>query len=461
MSLTTELLQPEITELLREGKYRELRDSLRGLEAHDLAELLDAAEPAEAVVLFRLLPRDRAGDAFAELDADDQQRLLEEFGDERALRIIESMEPDDRVALLDEMPPEVARRLILALSPKNRRVTQQILGYPAESVGRLMTPEYVRLRAEWTVARALEHIRRYGKDAETVHWVFIVDARGRLLDDLHIRKLLLADPDDTIQSLMDDKFLSVDAHADQEEAVALMNDYDRTALPVIDPTGVLLGIITYDDIADIAELEATEDIHKLGGVEALDLPYMQTGLVDMLRKRGIWLAVLFVVQVLTIGIMSAFDEQLEKAVILAVFVPLIISAGGNTGTQAASLLVRALALREIEPGAWKSVLRRELVTGLCLGAALGLLGFLVVTILHLTGIATHHEHWRIGLAVGCAVTGIVTWAALVGSGFPLLLDKLKLDPATISSPLVATIMDVSGIVIYFIVAVSILTGTVL
>jgi len=458
---TIQLLEPEIRELLEAGRYRELRESLRDLEPHDVADLLCALDAQGAAVAFRILPREMATAVFAELEPDDQERLIGEMGDERAVRVIDAMEPDDRVALLDELPPEVARRLIAALSPEQRRITRRMLGYDAESVGRLMTPEYVRIRPEWTVGRAIEQIRRYGKDAETVHWVFVIDDRGRLIDDLHIRRILLADPERTIRELMDDRFVSVEATEDREEAVIKMADYDRSALPVVDAGGVLLGIVTYDDIADVAEAEATEDIQKLAGLEHLDLPYLQTSLGVMLRKRGVWLAILFLFQVLTIGVMSAFDDQLERAVILALFVPLIISAGGNTGTQAASLLVRALALRELEPGLWKRVLRRELVTGLCLGAGLGLMGVGVVLGLDLAGVAPHPHAWRIGLVVGLSVLAIVTWATSIGSAFPLILERLGLDPATISSPLVATLMDISGIVIYFAVALALLSGSVL
>jgi len=461
VSLTTQLLEPEVRELLAAGSYRELRESLRDLEPHDVADILRALESEDGAIAFRILPRDLATEVFAELEPDDQEKLIAEMGDERAIRVIDAMDHDDRVALLDEMPPEVARRLILALSPENRRVTQRMLGYEAESVGRLMTPDYVRVRPEWTVDRALEQIRRYGKDAETIHWVFVVDERGRLVDDLHLRRILLAGPETPIRELMDDRFVSVSATDDREEAVIKMADYDRSALPVVDAGGVLLGIVTYDDIADVAEAEATEDIQKLAGLERLDVPYLQTSLAVMLRKRGVWLAVLFLFQVLTIGVMSAFDEQLERAVILALFVPLIISAGGNTGTQAASLLVRALALRELEPSLWKRVLRREVLTGLALGAGLGAMGFGVVLGLDLVGVAPHEHVLRIGLVVGLSVVAIVTWAASIGSAFPLILERLGLDPATISSPLVATLMDVSGIVIYFVVALALLSGSVL
>ena len=248
---------------------------------------------------------------------------------------------------------------------------------------------------------------------------------------------------------------------DREEAVRLMARHDRSAMPVVDGLGLLIGIVTYDDIADVAEIEATEDIHKLGGLEALDAPYLSTRLVEMLKKRAGWLAGLFMMQLLTIAVMGFFDGALEKAVILALFVPLIVSSGGNTGTQAASLLVRALALDHVEPGDWRKVLGREVVTGLVLGTLLGALGLATVVGCDLVGLAESAYPWRVGFVVGTAVVGIVLWGSIAGSALPLLMQRIGLDPAASSSPLVATIMDVSGLTIYFAVAVVVLRGTLL
>lgn len=461
MDPTAELLIPDLRELLAESRYRELRDALRGLDPHDVALILAELETPEAALAFRLLPRDESADVFSDLAPEFQQAILAALGSGRAWRVVEDLSDDDRASLLDELPSEVSKELLRQLSPETRQQTKQILGYPSESVGRLMTMDYVRLRPNWTVQQSLEHIRIFGKDAETLHWVYIIDDEYRLIDDLHIRKLLVSEPDTLIEELMDDRYLALNAADDQEEAVRIMADYDRSALPVIDGRGILLGIVTHDDIVDIAEIEATEDIHKLGGIEALEAPYTSTKLTTMLKKRGGWLAGLFIFQVITIGVMSFFDGQLEKAVVLALFIPLIISAGGNTGTQAASLLVRALALRQVEPNMWKRVLIKELGTGLALGLALGVLGYLVVVGLHHAGVATSEHYERIGLTVAVATLAIVVWAVVIGSMFPLLLDRMKLDPATISSPLVATLMDVSGILIYFTAALVILSGTVL
>jgi magnesium transporter len=456
------LIAPEIRQMIERNQWREVRDALATLEPADVADVIDGIEPIEeAAVAFRLLPRDLSGEVFAYMPPEHQERMLTLLGEQRALQVIESMRPDDRVAVLDELPGEIAHSLVRRLSPEQRKVTQAILGYDENSVGRLMTPDYVRVKPSWNVARALDHIRRYGKDAETVHWVFVIDEGGKLIDDIHIRSLLLADPARTIESLMDKEYLTLHATDDREEAVRMMNKYDRTALPVIDSKGLLIGIVTVDDVADVAEAEATEDVHKLGGLEALDQPYMATSFGQMVQKRGIWLAGLFMLQLFTIGVMSAFDEQLDRAVVLAVFVPLIISSGGNTGTQAASLLVRAIALGEVSFSDWWHVVSKELRTGLVLGSALGVLGVLTVLGLDLAGLVQSGHAGLLAFTVGTAVVGIVIWGTLIGSLLPIMLQRLGLDPATSSSPLVATLMDISGLTIYFVIAVLVLRGTLL
>lgn len=448
MNPTSQLLLPELSELILQRQFRALRESLSGVPPVDVADMLGELPLEQAAVCFRLLPRDEAGDVFAELDADLQTDLIDQLGDIRSRQAIEALEPDDRARVLDELPTEVAKRLIASLSPATRRETQAILGYDYEMVGRLMTPDYIHVRPEWTVARALEHIRKFGRDAETVHWIFVIDSKHRLVDDLRIRELLLADPNAEIRSLMDNTFQSLNAQDDREEAVRMMARYDRTAMPVIDSRGVLLGIVTHDDVADVAEEEVTEDIQKQAGMEALAKPYMQTGLLEMVKARGIWLCVLLLLQVLTIGVLDMFQTRLEEAVILVSFIPLIISSGGNTGTQAASLLIRAISLEEIEHRDWTSVIVRELQTGLILGLTLGLLAFTVVVGLDAIGVATDARAAAVGLTVGISILAIVVWGVTIGSMFPIALDRIGLDPATISSPLVATLMDVSGLVIY-------------
>ncbi len=455
------LLVPDLQRLIDDRAYRAIRDALCLIEPADVADLIESLPSESAAIAFRVLPRELAADTFSQLEQSAQESLLEELGTERSARLIESMYPDDRAAMLDELPVEVSTKLIARFSPENRKITQAILGYAPDSVGRLMTPDYVRVRKEWNITHALEHIRRYGRNAETVDWVFIIDHEGTLIDDIHIRELLLANPDSLVEDLMDHEFVALYANDDREEAVKMMARYDRTALPVVDSLGLLVGIVTVDDVADVAEEEFTEDVQKLGGMEALDSLYTAASIFEMYRKRGGWLAGLFLIQIFTISIMAFFDEALDKAVVLAIFVPMIIASGGNTGTQAASLLVRAIAVEDIHLNQWWRIMRKELLTGLCLGLTLAALGIVVVWSLAQTPMLDTPHLWPLALTVGGAVFIIVIWGTLIGSMFPLFLERLGMDPAASSSPLVATLMDVSGLTIYFIVAMVLLRGTIL
>ncbi len=460
MNPTAELIQPEIEELVREGAYSELRAALKGIPPADVADIVSSLEPDQAAVCFRFLPRDEAGEAFAYLTPEFQEELVGKLGDS-ALRVIEGMDADDRVRLLDELPPEVAQRLIASLTPEDRKVTQAILGYPVGSVGRLMTPDYVRLLPGWTISHALDHIRKHGRDAETLNVVYVVDEHGVLIDDIRIRLVLLAPLDSTVESLMTRQFVALRADEPQEEAVRAMGRYDRSALPVVDTRGALVGIVTADDVADVAEEEATEDIHKLGGVEALEQSYSSTGHVEMFKKRGVWLSALFVGQTITILVLGSFQDELDKAVVLTLFLPLVISCGGNSGSQAATLITRALALGEVSPADWWQIMRKEIVAALMLGVTLSAFGFVCVEFFTGIGAAkTSHSH-VLGAAVSAAIASVVVWGITLGSMLPLVLRKLKVDPATASSPMVATLMDASGTLIYLGISILLLSGTIL
>lgn len=460
MTPTAELIQPEVAELVREHAYSELRAALEGIPPADVADIMLSLGPDERAVCFRFLTRDDAGEVFSYLEPEVQEELIAKLGD-AALRVVEGMDPDDRVRLLDELPTEVAQRLIASLSPEDRKQTQAILGYPPESVGRLMNPDYIRLKPEWTIGHALEHIRKYGNDAETINIVYVVDDLGVLIDDIRLRSLFLANPEETVASLMNQNFVGLRADQDQEDAVRMMARYDRIALPVTDSRGVLLGIVTADDVADVAEAEATEDIQKLGGVEALEQPYIHTGPIEMFRKRGFWLSALFVGQTITILVLGRFQDQLDRAVVLSLFMPLVMSCGGNSGSQAAALITRALALGEVSPKDWHRIVRKEIVSALMLAAVLGFLGFLCVEAFARTGVAKTPHIFPLAMAISFAVGLVVMWGTLLGSMLPLLLRRLGFDPATASSPMVATLMDASGTLIYLGIAVLILTGTVL
>ena len=461
MNPVAELLQPEVQELIREKRFTELREALHLVAPADVADILAGLAAGETAAGFRVLLHDDAARVFSYLDAERQEALIKALGAEESLKVVEEMRPDDRVRLLDELPAEVAQRIVGSLSPEERKRTQAILGYPHGTVGRIMTPDYIRVRPDWTIAQVLEEVRRHGRDAETINVLYVVDNDGRLIDDMRLRQVLLADPGQTVESLMTRSFISLKADQDQEEAVRAMARYDRIALPVVDSRGVLVGIVTADDVADVAEEETTEDIQKLGGMEALDEPYMEAGAREMYTKRGFWLGALFLGQSVTILVLSGFEQQLERGVVLMLFLPLVISCGGNSGSQAATLLTRALALHEIGPGDWFRVVRKELVSGLLLGLTLGALGVACVHFWHAMGRAHTEFPLQLSLTVGAAILGVVMWGTVAGSLLPLVLRRSGFDPATASSPLVATLMDASGMLIYFAVAIVMLRGTLL
>jgi magnesium transporter len=477
---TAELIQPEIVELVRDGAYSELRSALHGIPFADIADIITSLEPDQRAVCFRFLTRDDAGEVFAYLSPEMQEELVLRLGDKDTVRVVEGMDPDDRVRLIDELPPECAQKIVASLNPEDRKTTQAILGYPPKSVGRLMNPDYIRLMPDWTVQQALDHLRKFGRDAETINVVYVTDDKGVLIDDLRLRQLFLADPSATVESLMNRNFVALRADQPQEEAVRIMSRYDRVALPVVDSRGILLGIVTSDDVADVAEEEATEDIQKMGGMEALDEPYSSISMWRLLKKRGGWLAALFLGELLTASAMQYFDAEIEKAAVVALFLPLIISSGGNSGSQASTLIIRAMALGEITLRQWWWVLRRELACGLLLGVFLGAIGLFRIHLwqwLHLYNydsnekyikpdshvIAYNHPglYHSIALTVGVALIGVVLWGTLCGAMLPFILRKCRLDPATISAPLVATLVDVTGLIIYFLTAMLILKGTLL
>ncbi|MCC6322611.1 MAG: magnesium transporter [Phycisphaerales bacterium] len=465
MTPTAELIQPEVQELVHDGAYSELRAALKGVPSADVADILASLEPDQAAVAFRFLPRDDAGEVFAYLEHELQEQLVLKLGDS-ALRVIEGMSADDRVRLLDELPAEVAQRLITSLPTEERRQTQAILGYPPGSVGRLMTPDYVRVKPDWTVQYALEHIRRYGKDAETINVVYVVDDKGVLIDDVRLRSLLMADPASVVESLMTRNYVVLRADQPQEEAVRAMSRYDRVVLPVVDSRGVLLGIVTVDDVQDVAEEEATEDIQKIGGVQALEEPYITMPVLGLVKKRAPWLALLFMSELLTTTALGYFEGEIAKAAVLATFIPAIISSGGNSGSQASTLVVRALALQEIRLIDWARVLLRELQCGLILGGMVGLIGFIRINIWGRLGLfsadSPEANHYLVlAVAISTTLVGVVLWGSIMGAMLPFILKRCRLDPAASSTPFVATLVDVTGIIIYFTIAITVLSSTIL
>lgn len=468
MNPTAALLEPEVVELIRARSFAELREILHSLPPADVADILSQISPEEAAIAFRVLPRPDAGEVFAYMSPERQEELIRKLGDSGeggAVALVEAMDPDDRVRLLDELPSEVAQRIVNSLSPEERRRTQVILGYPPKSVGRLMTPDYVRVRPEWTVARALEHVRRWGRDAETINVVYVIDPQGVLIDDLRLRQLIVAEPDQTIESLMNRQFVALRADQPQEEAVELLLKYDRVALPVVDSNGVLLGIVTHDDLADVAQREATEDMQRMAAVAVLEEPFMSASVWQLFSKRAPWLALLFMSELLTSNAIGFFEEEIQRAAILAAFIPAIISSGGNSGSQAATLVIRSLGLKEIGLGDWFRVLRREFAVAMLLGLLIGLIGLARINLFGVMGwfrdpnVADHF--FMLGLTIGVSLLGVVLWGSIMGAMLPFIMKRLGFDPAGSSTPFVATLVDVTGIVIYFTVAILILSTTLL
>jgi magnesium transporter len=454
--MTTELSPPEIAAALESRDFAVVRKTIAKLYPTDVADVIEELDEEQRAILFRLLPKDRAADTFEHLTAETQEGLLKALGRGQVAAILNDMSPDDRTALLEELPAAVTRQLLALLSPDERKIAVQLLGYPEDSVGRLMTPYVLAVGPDWTVQQALDHIRRHGEDSETINVISVVDDQGRLIDDLRIRRLLLADPDVRISELADGNFVALKATDDQEEAVRVFSEYDRVAFPVIDSGGSLLGIVTVDDVLDVAEEEATEDIQKIGGMEALDQPYMQASFATLFRKRAIWLVLLFLGQLLTLNAINHFSDQIAQAIFLIVFVPLVISSGGNSGSQAATLVVRAMALDEVNLGDWWKVLRREIFFGLTLGLILAAIGAGRIWLGSNLG-ESFGESWGVvAIIVGSSLIGVVIWGVLIGSMLPFILRRLGADPATSSTPFVATIVDVTGLIFYLAVATFIL-----
>ncbi|HWL51293.1 MAG TPA: magnesium transporter [Chthoniobacteraceae bacterium] len=461
------LIQPEIRALINEGNFHDLKQIFVDWAPVDLAELIADLPEEERVVIFRLLPSELATETFEYLDLESQQHLLRAMGQGEVVAVLNAMSPDDRTAFLEELPSNVVTQLLRLLTPEERAIAQSLLNYPEESVGRLMTPDFLAVRDEWTIGEVLDYIRVHGKDSETLNVIYVVDEKGRLVDDLRISRLLIKPLEMKIAEIRDENFVALSVNDPQREAVEAFKKYDRSTLPVLDGRGVLVGIVTIDDVIDVAEEETTRNIQKLGGTEALDEPYLSTSILEMVHKRGTWLVVLFLGQLLTATAMGYFESAIEKTVLLSLFLPLIISSGGNCGSQASTLIIRAMAVGEVRLRDWFRVMRKELAAGLMLGLMLGSLGFLRIMVWsvgseRISGTSVYGPHaFLLALVVGMSLIGVVMWGSISGSMLPFVLRRLGLDPATSSVPFVATLVDVTGVVIYFSVAVYILRGTIL
>ena len=456
--MITELIKPEIIELIQERQFTDLKEVLIDWTPADIADLILSVPVEEQVFIFRLLPKELAADVFEYLDFDTQVSFIRGMSGEKVAEILNEMSPDDRTALFEEMPSNVVKQMIAYLSTDEKKVAQQLLGYPENSVGRLMTPDYIAVSEDVTVQQTLDYIRIHGKDSETLGVIYVTNKKGNLIDDIKIREFLLSPLETKVTDLMDGNFVHLNVNDDQEAAIEVFKKYDRTALPVTDGAGILVGIVTIDDILDIAEEEATEDIHKIAAIQALEDSYPSTTILQMIKKRAGWLSILFISEMFTATAMGFFEHEMAQKLILVIFIPLIISSGGNSGSQASTLIIRALALGEIKLKDWFYVFRREIISGALLGIILSIIGFLRISIWQATA-GTYGGSWMlVAFTVSFSLIGVVTWGSLIGSMLPIILQKLGFDPATSSAPFVATLVDVTGIIIYFSVANIILIG---
>lgn len=455
------LIQPEIQELIAQRNFTTLREVFSDWLPEDLAELIADIPKQDTAIIYRLLPQKLAATTFEFLEADVQTSLLEALSQEQVALILNDMSPDDRTALLEELPLPVTTHLLGLLSHEERIIAQMLLAYPEGSIGRLMTPDFIDIKVEWTVQNVLNHVRQHGHDRETLNVLYVTNDDGKLLDDIRIREFLLSPLDATVADLMDEQFVALSAMDTEAVAVQMFKKHNRIALPVVNASTQLIGIITVDDVLNVAEERDTEEIQRFGGTEALDEPYSTIPFFRMIRKRASWLILLFLGEMLTATAMGAFEEEISKAVVLALFLPLIISSGGNSGSQAATLIIRAMALGEITLRDWWRVMRREIFSGLTLGTTLGVIGFFRIAAWSMFS-NVYGEHWLlIGFTVGFSLIGVVLWGTLSGSMLPFLLKRLGADPATSSAPFVATLVDVTGLIIYFSVGLLFLRGTLL
>jgi len=445
----------QVETLLEQGDVNQLQDYLNNLNISDVEQLIDEL-PEHAAMFLETLSLNRAVNVFRILDFPTQERIIKKLSGKKIAELINELQPDDRTAFFGELHGDTVKSLILHLPPNDRKEALSLLGYKEDSVGRLMTPDYIAVRKTWDVQRVLNHIRRFGKNSETIDVIYVIDDNGVLLDDIRIREILLVVPETKIIDLMDSRLIALNVNDPQEEAINIFRMNNRVALPVTDNDNILLGIVTVDDILWIANEEYTEDIQKIGGTEALDEPYLDIPLLRLVKKRVGWLIILFLSEMLTATAMGFFEGAIEKAVVLALFIPLIISSGGNSGSQASTLIIQAMALGEVTVKDWWRVMRRELLSGFMLGATLGTIGFFRIYIWTMFS-NVYGPHWiLVGLTVGIALVGIVLWGSLAGSMLPLALKRLGLDPATSSAPFVATLVDVTGLIIYFSIAVVIM-----
>jgi len=451
----------DLATIIRAGDYPKLKEELTRWRPSEIAAALTELHDDEQVIAFRILPRGLAASVFEYMPPDAQRALVKAMGQEDVAALLNHMAPDDRTLFLSELPANVTKELLTLLTDEERAEAVELLGYEPGTVGRLMTPHYIAVKEDWTVQHVLDYVRAHGQNSETLNVIYVVDDEGVLIDDIRIREFLVVPLTKRVSDLMDRRYVTLRATDTQESAVGIFRREDRSALPVIDTVGVLIGIVTVDDVLDVAEEAATREFQLFGGSEALGEPYLRISPLNMVRKRAGWLVFLFLGEMLTATAMGFFEKEIARAVVLALFVPLIISSGGNSGSQASTLVIRALAVGELRLADLFRVLRRELFSGFALGCILGAIGFLRISIWSAFS-NIYGPHWLlVAFTVAFALVGVVLWGSLVGSILPFILRRFGFDPATSSAPFVATLVDVTGLVIYFSVGLVVLRGTLL
>lgn len=443
------LLFPEIQDLVARKDFRQLKEVLEELAPPDVADIISDLEDSDLLVVFRLLPKTTATEVFEHMDIEHQVLLLESLKGESVRHLLEEMSPDDRTGLLEELPPRAASRLLMMLSPEDRKVAQALLNYPDESVGRIMTPDFIYLLPEMTVEQALAKIRRIGIDRETVYALYVVDPGMRLLGSIALRKLVTSPLETAVKDLMNENVVFLTVDEDQERAIEQLRHYDLVALPVVDRDTKLVGIVTFDDLMDIMEAEHTEDVHLQAAVVPMDEPYLSISAVSMVRRRIGWLMGLMLAEAVGVLLLGRYEEQIATVIVLALFLPVMIATGGNTGTQASALVIRALATGEVALRDAFRLATREALVCLLLAVPLGAVAFLL-------GFLYSGEP-LLGLCIGMGLATIVLMSNLTGALLPLLFKQLGMDPALMSGPFITTMIDVIGLVVYLEISVRFLT----
>ena len=450
-----------MSQLINEGDIEELTQQLNSLSSFELADLIASRTPSQQSLLFGVLKPSLAQQTFEFLPLYIQKNLLQSLPTMQAVSLLQTISADDRTSFLQELPRQVVDELVKLLPHEQRMLTLTLLGYPEGSVGRLMTPDYIAVKKDWNVEEVLHQIKNYGDNCESLDVIYVVKEDSKLLGDIKLRDLLFISPKTKIENILHEHYTALSVYDRDYLAINLFKKHKRIAFPVIDEEGILLGIVTIDDILRLSNQEATQDIQKIGGMEALNEPYMQAPFIELIRKRASWLVILFLGELFTATAMGYFENEMTKAVVLALFLPLIISSGGNAGSQASTLVIRALALGEIKLRDCWTIIKKEILMGICLGTILGTLGFFRVTLWSLFS-NIYGEHWLlVALTIYFSLIGVVLWGTLMGAVFPLILRSLKVDPATSSAPFVATVVDVTGLIIYFYIAIFVLRGALL